>query len=335
MKKVLIVTNSHDLHADLLLPILVSKKCPLFRINLDNFPRDYLITQQYHNGSLTGEILHIPSGDKVNVGEVGAVWMRKPAEFSYLSDDLTPQEKAFAKEETDHALLGFLYTLECYWMSHPLTIRGAMWKTEQLSRAQKMGFIIPDSLVTNMPQRVTHFKSLIEGNIIFKAMSSPNLAASEVEAIDQISDGLTTTLVTDDMLNDLNAVSELPCHFQAYIDKQYELRVTIIDKQVFAARLNSQEDERTTVDSRDMSAEITYQAIELPEDIKQKCLDFVDSYGLNYSALDIIVTPSNQYVFLENNPNGQFLYVEQLVPELNMLETLAETLVREAKCQSS
>ena len=84
-----------------------------------------------------------------------------------------------------------------------------------------------------------------------------------------------------------------------------------------------------------MSAEITYQAIELPEDIKKKCLAFVGSYGLNFSALDIIVTPENQYVFLENNPNGQFLYIEQLVPELQMLETIADTLIRETECRSN
>ena len=52
------------------------------------------------------------------------------------------------------------------------------------------------------------------------------------------------------------------------------------------------------------------------------------SYGLNYSAMDIIVTPDEDYVFLENNPNGQFLYIQELIPEFNILETVADTLIK-------
>jgi hypothetical protein len=56
----------------------------------------------------------------------------------------------------------------------------------------------------------------------------------------------------------------------------------------------------------------------------------VHSYQLNYGAIDLIVTPDNEYVFLENNPAGQFLFVEQLVPALTMSDSLARRLVREA-----
>ncbi len=43
--------------------------------------------------------------------------------------------------------------------------------------------------------------------------------------------------------------------------------------------------------------------------------------------MDIIVTPEDEFVFLENNPGGQFLFVEQLVPELKMMDTLANCLI--------
>jgi len=288
MKKILIITNSDDLHADLLIPLLVKKEHTPFRINLDHFPRDYQITQQFYQGKLTGEILHIPSAEHINIENVGAIWMRKSASFSYLSEDLSTQEVAFAKAETDHALFGFIYSIDCFWMSHPIAMRGSMWKTEQLQRAVKMGFTIPDSLVTNTPDNVHNFNAHVKGDLIFKAMSSPALAADEVDEVDKISGGLATTLVTSEMLDGLDAVAELPCHFQAYIAKQYELRITIIADQIFAARINSQEDTRTSVDCRDMSAEITYKAIELPEAFKQSCRDFISSYNLNYSALDFI-----------------------------------------------
>jgi D-alanine-D-alanine ligase-like ATP-grasp enzyme len=56
----------------------------------------------------------------------------------------------------------------------------------------------------------------------------------------------------------------------------------------------------------------------------------VRSYHLNFSAIDLILTPDGRYVFLENNPNGQFMWVEKLVPELEMTAALASCLIRGA-----
>jgi hypothetical protein len=44
--------------------------------------------------------------------------------------------------------------------------------------------------------------------------------------------------------------------------------------------------------------------------------------------MDLILTPDDRFVFLENNPNGQFLFVEQKIPELKMSEALASCLIR-------
>ena len=332
---ILIVTNSSDLHADVITPILAAKGCQPFRLDLDAFPRDYQICQRFGDGALHAEIRHLPSGKHLDLGTVGAVWVRKSAEFTFPSADLAPQEYAYARQETEHALFGLLYTLDCYWMSHPLAVRGAMWKGEQLQRAQRMGFRVPASLVTNSPDQVRDFKAAIGGDLIFKPMSSPTLGADRVDESERISAGIGTTIITDDMLDSLDSVSEVACHFQEYVPKAYELRVTIIGDRLFAAKIHSQDDERTAIDSRDMSAAIQYEATELPDDIKGRCLAFIASYGLNYSALDFIVTKKGEYVFLENNPGGQFWYVQQLIPEFKLLEAVADRLIGEDACRSN
>ncbi|MBP6750029.1 MAG: hypothetical protein KA144_10355 [Xanthomonadaceae bacterium] len=89
----------------------------------------------------------------------------------------------------------------------------------------------------------------------------------------------------------------------------------------------SQDDERTRTDYRDFSAEIDYIAETLPQEIERRCREFVHSYGLTFGALDLIFTPEGEYVFLENNPAGQFLFVEQLVPELRMLDAVTDCLI--------
>ncbi|MDM5176605.1 hypothetical protein PO883_05275 [Massilia sp. DJPM01] len=325
--KVLIVSNSADLHVDLLIPILQAKGCAAFRLDLDAFPRDYQTSQWFAGGVLRQWIRHLPTGVTLDLAEVGAVWSRKPADFSFLSPDLGIQERIYARAETEQSLFGMLYTLDCFWMSHPLALRGAMWKGEQLQRAARMGFLIPASLTSNSPAEVKAFRASFDGPMIFKALSSPNLGGDGLAEADRVNAGVGTTLVDQAMLEQLESVGELACHFQQYIPKQYELRVTIIGERVFAAKIHSQDDQRTAIDSRDMSAAIGYEATVLPDAVRERCLAFVRSYDLPYSALDLIVTPGQDVVFLENNPVGQFLYIEQLIPEFAMLDALADRLI--------
>ena len=333
-KKILIISHSGDLHADLVTAILAQRGHAPFRINLDAFPRDYQLSQTVQHGQAGARVRLLPDGDWLDLRQVGAVWLRKPAEYAYASADLTAQERAYAKLETRQAIFSVLYALDCYWLSHPLALRGAQWKGEQLARAARMGFRVPASVITNVADDVRALRAAVDGPIIFKAMSTPTLAAEAVEGAERVSRGIGTTIVDDAMLDSLDAVSELSCQFQEYIAKQYELRITVIGKRLFAARLYSQDDARTAVDSRDMSAPIRYEACTLPDDIRQRCLDFVHSYGLEYGALDLIVTPDGEYVFLENNPVGQFLYVQQLVPALPLLKSVADTLIEGALCHS-
>lgn len=330
---VLIISNSSDLHADLMPPLLAARGLQCFRVDLDAFPRDYQLSQRFEQGRLHARLRHLPGGAQLDLADVGAVWNRKSGEFAFPSADLAPQERAYAQQESEQALFGLLYTLDCFWMSHPTALRGAGWKGEQLQRAMCHGFRVPASIVTNDPREARAFLDGLPAEGIFKSLSSPLLGADKVDESERIVNGLATTLVTREMLDCLDAVSELACHFQEYIPKQYELRVTVIGDRLFAARIDSQDDERTLVDCRDMSAEVRYSAVRLPADIAQRCLAFVRSYGLAYSALDLIVTPEGDYVFLENNPCGQFLFIEQLVPEYRLLDAVADLLSKECACR--
>jgi hypothetical protein len=165
------------------------------------------------------------------------------------------------------------------------------------------------------------------GETVFKPLSSPTLAAEQVASDDRRSTGLPTTIIAPDDVGDLDAVAAAPCFFQQYIPKSCELRVTVIDDQVFPARIHSQDDARTATDWRDMSAEILFERDELPDAVERRCLDLVHSYGLTFGAIDLIVTPSGDYVFLEVNPVGQFLFVQELVPELDMIGAVADRLL--------
>jgi len=329
-RRILIVTNRDDLHADIVAQKIVAKGGAFFRLNVSEFPRDYRLTYSARHGVCCGEIVHEPTGEILPLSSVGAGWFRRLGEFAFASSDLGAQERAFAKMEAEQTLFGLLCSLDCYWMNHPIATRHAQWKGEQLCRAARMGFTVPPSIVSNCRDQVEAFRDTVHSDMIYKTLSSPFLGADRVSAEERVTGGVGTTRISEADNELLDAVSELPCFFQKHIPKLYDLRVTVIGEDVFAARINSQDDPRTAVDCRSYTADIKYEAESLPPEIERRCIAFLRSYELNYGAIDLIVTPGGEFVFLENNPAGQFLFVEQLVPELNMTDVLAAHLIERA-----
>jgi glutathione synthase/RimK-type ligase-like ATP-grasp enzyme len=82
------------------------------------------------------------------------------------------------------------------------------------------------------------------------------------------------------------------------------------------------------VDYRYYEADVAYSRANLPQEIVQRCSNFVASYGLAFGAIDLIAAADGRFVFLENNPVGQFIFVEELVPELEISAAVADALIR-------
>lgn len=330
---VLIVTRSDDIHADRVGAVVAARGAACFRVDLDRFPRDYRLTMTLGEAGWCGIIACAATGDRLDVAAIRSVWMRKPADFAFAAD-LPPQEKAFADGEANHLLLGWLNSLDCFFMSHPTALRAAGWKCEQLVRARRMGFAVPASAVSNQPEALRAFIAKGGDGAIYKTLSTPTLAAESVSDDDRVANGLHTTLVASDD-PELDSIAVLPGLFQHYVEKAYEIRVTVVAGRVFAARIDSQANARTRIDFRHYEAEVAYSAIDLPDDVAARCRDFVASYGLTYGAIDLIATPGDGadggadggYVFLENNAVGQFVFVEELAPALKITEAVADVLI--------
>jgi hypothetical protein len=60
-----------------------------------------------------------------------------------------------------------------------------------------------------------------------------------------------------------------------------------------------------------MNFDVKYQAHELPPETAAKLHELMGCLGLTYGAIDLRLMPEGRYVFLEVNPAGQFLYIEQ------------------------
>jgi glutathione synthase/RimK-type ligase-like ATP-grasp enzyme len=97
--------------------------------------------------------------------------------------------------------------------------------------------------------------------------------------------------------------------FQEWVPKDYEVRLTVVDGEFFAARIDSESD-AAHVDWRSDYDNVSYQVIETPGVVRSRVRSLLDKLGLRFGAVDFVVAPDGEWWFLEVNPNGQWAWIE-------------------------
>jgi glutathione synthase/RimK-type ligase-like ATP-grasp enzyme len=217
-------------------------------------------------------------------------------------------------------------------MSHPSKIREARWKPGQLTRAASLGLDVPRTLMTLDPAEAVEFCAQCGGQVLFKVMERPtvlDLAKGAGPNGEELRAVYAKIIDLETLKRNSLGIRNASCLFQEYVEKSFELRVTIVGERFFVAEIHSQESEFTRTDWR-RGALPTLRQGSVPDDIARKCLALMKAYGLSFSAMDFIVTRDGRFVFLELNPNGQWGFIERLVPELKIADAIAERLIEGA-----
>ena len=117
-------------------------------------------------------------------------------------------------------------------------------------------------------------------------------------------------------------VSSSPVYLQEYIRKKYEVRITIVQEKIFAVRINT----INQIDWRMDYIHHQYTVISCPIYIQEQCKKMMRDMEINFGAFDYIVTPDDEWFFLEVNPNGQWLWLE-LNQKINISEEIVNYLL--------
>lgn len=115
--------------------------------------------------------------------------------------------------------------------------------------------------------------------------------------------------------------------FMEYVEKKYEVRVFYLDEECYSLATFSQGDPQTEVDYRRYNKEWPNRSASfvLPHEIANKIGVLMKKLKLNTGSIDIIVTPDDRFIFLEVNPVGQFLNIQELANH-NLCAKIAEYL---------
>ena len=302
---VLIVSNARDGHVPLVTRHLEALGVAFFVLNTETFgtsvrgacaigPRNALVLR---DGS-----------HEIDLDAVRAIWYRRP-EMPEMANLTSAEARQFAQEEQKAFRDGLLACLDCRWLSRPEAIRAAGHKLRQLRIARDLGFSVPPTLVSQSPTEIRAFRASVGRPLAAKLIGKGPPLAQRPE--DQYV--ILTQRLEDADLQDAAALSACATLYQAYVDKAFELRVTVVGDEVFACRIDSQATERTRIDWRNYDLENTpHSPFSLDAATEQRCLGLVRHLGLSFGAIDLIVTPTDEVVFLEINPNGQWGWIEEL-----------------------
>lgn len=321
-KIVIIISEENDFSTDEVIEWLLSFGNIVYRLNVEDTIKLIGIDLQKEEISLSttnhGDIT-------ISSKLIKSVWYRrgdlsirysKPSiqdEFMFLFNPIMEmvREEVNVMKELIYNLLTRGQSIGNFYTDHEVN------KLLNLKHAKSCGIKTPDSFIVSTKQRLNEIKTMYE-KVIIKPYTEGGLIISNHE------------YYTHDNTALLYDTTEYPDYFeptliQEYIEKKLELRIFYLKGSFYTSAIFSQLDEQTKIDFRNYNDKRPNRIVpyNLPEDIKTKLLDFLDQIAIDSGSIDMILTPDNNYYFLEINPVGQFhqisypcnFYLEKLISE--------------------
>lgn len=189
-------------------------------------------------------------------------------------------------------------------VNRPSVIGSNLSKPSQSQEVAAAGFLVPPTLVTNVPEAVEDFHAR-HGRIIFKSTSAVRSIVREW---------------TPNRGPSANLVSNLPTQFQAYTPGD-NVRVHVVGNEAFATRVES-----TAIDYRYGEREghaTRMTPMRLPVDVEDACLRLSSRLRLELAGIDLKPTPDGASYCFEVNPSPAFSYFQEMGGQ-----PIAEALIR-------
>lgn len=300
---ILIFSQNNELSTQKVIDWLQYYNKHWFRINED----DHVVIESIQIG-ITPEIKLSINDQILDLSKVQSYWYRRgwlniPLGINVSCDDtlLEYNIKKHLREEAESLSTFLFWYLKTYKHSLSDFLDAENRKLIYLTCAQNAGLQIPPTMITGSPA-VVKKQLLKQGRLITKSIH-------EVADFDHKNENVfffTSEVDPKDIQNIQGHF--FPSLFQKCIVKKVELRIFFLGIDLFPMAIFSQENEQTNLDFRDYDHSKPNRNVpfQIPSETTIKIQKFIELSGLNTGSIDMILTPEDEFIFLEVNPVGQF-----------------------------
>ena len=254
--------------------------------------------------------------------EIGVFWNRR---FSTPTapDDASPYDRRVIERESLEHLKNtrLLVSLSAIGINHPASQHVANHKVVQVATASAVGLPVAPTLFSNNYDDIRDFY----------AIHAPVIAKPYQQFSWVTKDG-TLSHLTYDMPepteNLRRSIEDCPMIIQKKVDRAFEVRLIIMGDIITAVKMVDCSDEGI-LDSRKAIRHgvMLFSIIDPPAAIAEACLRYTAALDVRIGIFDFIVDAEGVWYFLECNEHGQFLFLEQAVPETHLLDKFCRWLL--------
>lgn len=305
---ILILSSVYDFSVDLVIQRLEKAKHNYIRLNKEHF-NFYELTLNPIDKTLTIN----GNGLCVCLSSIKSIWYRQPVFLRNTPGKTIDITDQLSKSQWNAFIRGLMVFDDAFWLNWPQSTYAAESKPYQLMLAKKMGFPVPQTIISNS----LGFKHLRSEKFIIKSLDTVLLRENN-----DCYFTYTSNATPKDF--SLNNTKDAPITFQEYVEDKLDIRVTVIRDKVFSVSITKNgspinDDWRTTEKTH-----LEYNDIQLPDVVNEMCIFYVKALGLNYGAIDLIKS-HNQFVFIEINPTGEWGWLANKERQID--EEIANALI--------
>jgi hypothetical protein len=207
-----------------------------------------------------------------------------------------------------------LLSSQCKMVNDPSKSSAATKKVCQIGVARSVGLAVPNTLISNDYDEISLFCAE-NVQVVFKPFHVMSWRKS---------DDIFTFYASDFHLPspEFRCQIELaPQIYQQKIDRDFEVRLIIFGSSDFsiAQKVNGQ-DESVDIRTQLRNKSVTFSHYTAPRDIVERCSLYMKAMCIEYGAFDFIVDRLGNWVFIECNEGGQFLYLEHALPDIGIFD---------------
>ena len=300
---ILILSNKWDLTVDFVLAELRARNKHFIRLNTEDLASGQAIVQLPEF-----QIRVLKNGHIINIADsLNVIWNRRPGK-PYDNVPLTQRPsravQAFVNDQWYSWLEALQLVPETVWVNHPSTNDAMESKVRQLFLASKLGFRIPETLITNDADAARALANKYGERLVAKALFSPLIEEPEEDFF------IYTTEISVTEICDDNEIRLSPLIFQKALRPKVDYRVTVVGDKVFPVKIENSKQGFSNIDWRMEKEDLEFLPCTLPPEIVDLCKRYVRENGLLFGAIDL-VEHNEEFFFLEINPNGEWGWLQK------------------------